>query len=419
MFSLPPEPRRGFLLRRRRDAFVSNRSRADPLVILAPPPDRDGGVQTRRSSARSAPRGASRVSSPSPNAPERPSRATAASSPRDATSPRPEPRAREGSSEIHRVDEGTSDETPSDETPRASPSGRTSGRQRRRGAVPVPVPRRRRRRRRSARRREPVEPPRVERRLPGRRGTGFEPTRSRSPRPRRWQWRWRRRRRWRRNVDRWTPRRMGNARADSPRGVRRRAGSRGGGDPRRVGRIRGWVRRARRDQRVGIRGHVGGASNERCAVDSRRLGGFRGKRARSGNGRGARDAGGPVSGTRRVSTGGAGVGASIGPAGAAVLVAKDVGPPSFLMPKVLFTSRPNFPMAPTGGASWCSLGRLPGLRARSDVERIHGRGTCESSRTHRPAAKDVRCDDVENSRREAHDTCASVRFGVARNATRI
>ena len=138
-----------------------------------------------------------------------------------------------------------------------------------------------------------------------------------------------------------------------------------------------------------------------------------------GTGAGRGDAGGPVSGTRRVSTGGAGVGASIGPAGAAVLVAKDVGPPSFLMPKVLFTSRPNFPMAPTGGASWCSLGRLPGLRARSDVERIHGRGTCESSRTHRPAAKDVRCDDVENSRREEHDTCASVRFGVARNATRI
>ena len=67
--------------------------------------------------------------------------------------------------------------------------------------------------------------------------------------------------------------------------------------------------------------------------------------------------------------------------------------------------------------SWDLLTELD--QARSDVERIHGRGTCESSRTHRPAAKDVRCDDVENSRREEHDTCASVRFGVARNATRI
>ena len=43
-----------------------------------------------------------------------------------------------------------------------------------------------------------------------------------------------------------------------------------------------------RRKRVGLRGHVSGASNERCAVDSRRLGGFRGERARSGNGRGAR-----------------------------------------------------------------------------------------------------------------------------------
>ena len=151
------------------------------------------------------------------------------------------------------------------------------------------------------------------------------------------------------------------------------ARGRAAGDPRRVGQFGdGFVARdgiARR-KRVGLRGHVSGASNERCAVDSRRLGGFRGERARGvGTGAGRGDAGGPVSGTRRVSTGGAGVGASIGPAGAAVLVAKDVGPPSFLMPKVLFTSRPNFPMAPTGGASWCSLGRLPGLRARSDVER--------------------------------------------------
>ena len=308
----------------------------------------------------------------------------------------------------------------------APPSGRTSGRQSRRGAVPVPVSRRRRRRLRAATAEgaEVVEPPRVERRLPGRRGTGHA----------------------RRRLAAEVPRLVrgggsgggggggggGGTSIDGRRGGWERAsglaaGGFDGARGRAAGRSsKGWddgfVARdgiARR-KRVGLRGHVSGASNERCAVDSRRLGGFRGERARSGNGRGARGRRGTRLGDETRVDGRRRRGRvdrprrRRGPRGERCRTSELLDAEGALHQS---------PELPHGADGWgvvvqpWTTPRIAGAERRR--AKIHGRGTCESSRTHRPAAKDVRCDDVENSRREEHDTCASVRFGVARNATRI
>ena len=290
MFSLPPEPRRGFLLRRRRDAFVSNRSRADSSAPSSRRRlDRDGGVRLPALLSSKRVRAAHRAF------------------PRRLRTRQSAPRVR-----LQRRRRATQ---------RLLVRNRARGRSRRstrRRAMRRRAMRRRGRRRRDERLgdRDGGVRSRSRSRVGGGEGGGARDGASLSSR--------------RASSD--ASRDDGGPvlnRRDRARLVRGGGGDGGdggggGGGTSIHGRRGGWGTRERtrrggvrrragvarrgeilegldefgdgfvardgiaRRKRVGLRGHVGGASNERCAVDSRRLGGFRGKRARSGNGRGAR-----------------------------------------------------------------------------------------------------------------------------------